>query len=54
MSILEVNGLICSHFLCKRKTLFISVNSDYVLNTHCAQYGNADKTDRSAALYRNT
>ena len=50
----EVNGCVCSHSLGKLKTFLISVYCTDIMNTHCMENCDADKTDRSATLNNNS
>ena len=47
----EIHRLIGAHFFGKRKALFFPVHRSYIFNAHRAQNGNADQTDRPAALH---
>ena len=50
----KVYSCVCAHSLSKLKTLLISVYCADVFNTHGTENGNADQTDRSAALNNNS
>ena len=50
----KVNGCVCSHSLGKLKTFLISVYCTDIVNAHCMENSDADKTDRSATLNNNS